>query len=688
MLQRGSRVLTLLLFALASMSTYADPRPNSISATPAANVVGPLLVTPGQAVDAWPPVSTEDQALKENASDPGSAAMILEREVYTDDEKRVETEFLRIKVLTEAGRAYADVEIPYVVKSTSVENIRGRTVQPDGTVVPFAGVIFDKIVAKYKRFAYDAKTFTLPGVQVGSIIDYSYEVHWKDKFPDYVRNPSNYSFRDTGWTYPTTTWTLQQNLFTRHGIFQLRRLKNAFLDYAQVRMNLNHPTNQADGSMRMEVNNVPAIEEEDRMPPRSMLTSRIHFFYRVGWISNYWSNISKAEAEFNRKLVERTRFLEHAANEIAPAGETPEARLRKLYAYVQRVRYISYEPEKTEKESKREHLAENKSAEDIYRHNYAYRHEINYLFTALARSAGFDAWVLQVVDRSSAKFEGQVPDASQLNATVVLVRLGGKDLYFDPATRFCPYGLVPWFETDTEGIRWDTLNGDVIRIPAPENDIGAVERTATLRLEANGTLEGTLEIKFMGQEALDRRLSVLDEDDAGRRKFMEDEVKELAPPGATIEIDDINGWQDSDSPLQMKCHLHAPRFAVLSSKRILFRPSVFQANSKNPFPQMYRTQPVYFSHGYRTNDKIEIALPLGYKLEALPAESGNSADFAKFHTKRNSEAGVVRLERQTEITGYYFPVKSYPALRAYFQKLRQSDAQNVVLVKADTEHAQ
>jgi len=684
MLEPGSRVLTLLVLVAAAMSACTG---RVCAAAQADKVVGPYLVTPGQAADAWPPVPKEDLALKENPSDPGSAAMILERQVYTDDEKRVQTEFLRIKVLTEAGRVYADVEIPYVLKSTSVENIRGRTLQPDGTVIPFAGVIFDKVVAKYKRFAYDAKAFTLPGVQVGSIIDYSYEVHWNEKFPDYVRNPAKYTFGGTGWTYPTTTWTLQQNLFTRHVVFFLRQLKNGVLDYALVRMNDAHPTEQQDESWWLEVNNVPAIEEEDRMPPRSVLTSRVHFFYRVGLTYNYWGQLSKAEADINKKFVERTRFLERAANELAPASDPPETRLRKLYAYVQKVRYVSYEPERTEKETKREHLEENKSAEDVYRHNYAYRHEINYLFTALARSAGFDAWLVQVVDRSSAKFEEQVPDASQLNATVVLVRLGGKDLYFDPATRFCPYGLVPWFEADTQGIRWDTMNGNVVTIPPPNSDIGEIERTAKLKLQADGGLEGTLEIVFTGQEALDRRLSVSDDDDAGRRKFMEDEVKELAPAGASIDIDEINGWQDSERPLQMKCHLHAPRYGTLTSRRMVFPLSVFQANSKDPFSQVYRTQPVYFRHGYRTHDRIEISVPAGYKLEAMPADSENAANFAKFHAKRGSDTGIVRLDRQTEMTGNYFPVKSYYALRAYFHKLRQSDAQNVVLVKENAEHA-
>lgn len=58
---------------------------------------------PGQATDTWPALSKEDLALNDNPANPGSAAMILERQVYTDDENRVQTEFVCIKVFTEAG---------------------------------------------------------------------------------------------------------------------------------------------------------------------------------------------------------------------------------------------------------------------------------------------------------------------------------------------------------------------------------------------------------------------------------------------------------------------------------------------------------------------------------------------------------------------------------------------------------
>jgi len=636
----------------------------------------------GQESPTWQPVPKDDLALKDNPANPGSAAMILERQVSTDDEKRMETAWMRIKVLTEEGRRHADVEIPYIAKKTSIEGIRGRTVRPDGAVIPFDGTVFDKVVVKYRRFRYDVKAFTLPGVDVGSVIEYAYTVHWKEGLPDYVRHPSSYVFQDA-WTIPTTTWTIQQELFTRHASFVLRPVKGGRLRFAKVRLPEASPSTQPDGTVHLEVINVPAIDEEQYMPPESMLTSRVHFYYAVAYIGDYWQEFGKLQAEKAEKFIEKTAFLERAANQISPPNDPPETRLHKLYARAQQVRYLSYEPSKTEREVKREHLAENKSAEDIFRHGYGYGNEINFLLTALARAAGFDASIVQVVDRSSALFEPQVWDDSQLNAMVVLVRLKGVNLFLDPASRFCPYGLLPWFESDTRGVMWDKSGGQLLEIHSPASNSSAIERTAELKLQLDGGLDGTVEISFSGEEALDRRLLAADEDEAGRRKLLEDEIKDLTPPGATIDVDSVAGWEDSEQPLKVKGRLHASRFATLTEKRILLPPAVFQSTRKRPFIYANRSQPVYLRHGYRELDRITISLPTDYRVEALPAETDYKTSFATFHAKRTGQKDRVELERNAVMGGYYFPVESYGALQQYFEKLRQSDAENVVLHRSE-----
>ena len=49
-------------------------------------------------------------------------------------------------------------------------NLHARTIRPDGTIVEFSGKAFDKSIVKARSVKYLAKTFTLPDVQVGSIL--------------------------------------------------------------------------------------------------------------------------------------------------------------------------------------------------------------------------------------------------------------------------------------------------------------------------------------------------------------------------------------------------------------------------------------------------------------------------------------------------------------------------------------
>jgi hypothetical protein len=107
--------------------------------------------------------------LKDNPLRPGEPAMILYREIQTDSAKSLETHFTRIKIFKQAGKKYADVEIPYFEKEIEVQNIQGRTIKPDGQAIDFGGTVYDRVVAKSKRLKINVKSFAFPDVQPGSI---------------------------------------------------------------------------------------------------------------------------------------------------------------------------------------------------------------------------------------------------------------------------------------------------------------------------------------------------------------------------------------------------------------------------------------------------------------------------------------------------------------------------------------
>ena len=164
------------------------------------------LTMAASASQGFQPISPEELKMTGEPLAPGAPAIILYREVNRDDSgvDTREDNYVRIKILTEEGRKYADVEIPFLKEQNDVSGVKARTIRPDGAVVNFDGKIYEKALVKRKGIRFMAKTFTLPDVQVGGIIEYSYSYDFKEK----------YIF--------DSHWILNEELFTKKAKFSLR----------------------------------------------------------------------------------------------------------------------------------------------------------------------------------------------------------------------------------------------------------------------------------------------------------------------------------------------------------------------------------------------------------------------------------------------------------------------------------
>jgi hypothetical protein len=172
---------------------------------------------------AWEPIPADGRDLKDDPAAPGASALILFREILADDKKGVMTEHVRIKILRDEGKKYADFEIP-TSKIFKVESkdIKARTVRPDGSSLLFTGEIHDKTVVKTRNVSVIEKTFTLPDVQTGGIVEVRYRAR-------YQKNE-----------FPTHTWDTQFELFTRKAQLRGPRGLHLWLPWAQRRGQDNH----------------------------------------------------------------------------------------------------------------------------------------------------------------------------------------------------------------------------------------------------------------------------------------------------------------------------------------------------------------------------------------------------------------------------------------------------------------
>ena len=638
--------------------------------------------------DDWPPIDPADLALKSIPQQPGAPAVILLREENDNDPLHFHSTYERIKILTEAGREYANVELPYSRKNFRIDSISGRTIHADGSIVPFEGKAFDKTVEKSRGFRVNVKTFTLPDVQVGSIIEFRYSLRYDDN------------------SFYSPEWAVQRNLFQKHVTFKFIPYQfdrgNEFLTIGHDRIAdrvswtsyLSKNSQPVDKrglkteSIDLELSDVDPLLDEPYSPPEEAIRMRVNFYYTDGAkLEDYW----KVESKYWNKDVES--FVEHRGGagdtlaKITAAGDTPEQKLKKIYAYVTQLENRSYIPARVVQEEHALGIKPNKSAEDVLRQASGDHDDLNRLFLALVRDAGFSGHMIWVADRTTTFFDEHFLSTRQFDAEIPIVELDGKPVALDPGTKYCPYGVLSYRFSGSRGlVQSDSKNAEFGQVPLTSYNQAMTQRLARFRLTEDGRFEGTVAVGFLGVEAMDRRRRAGKTDEEGRKKLLEDEVKEWLPAGSDIALTKKPKWDDTEAAFAAEFKVSGS-LATSAGKRWLLPPHVFEINDKSKFPSAMRTNAVYFYYPYREIDEVHITLPSGIEVESLPPDDKVKTDFAVYTTAQKIEApGTVFSRRDLIMGGMAFPVDVFKEVKDFYDKVKVGDDQPALL-KATTHAA-
>ena len=612
--------------------------------------------------------------MKDLPEQPGAPAFVLYREEIDNDQQHFHSEYVRIKVLTEAGRKYADIQIPYYRQDTNITDVHGRTIHPDGSIVEFQGKPFDKDYVKSKTVKLKMKTFSLPDVQVGSIVEYRFTVRYGDH---------------SLWA---PYWVLQDDLFRRRQHFAFTATSgDVIMARGEIGRGLAYTWMLPKGAdvkanrehYDLEVQNVPAFVEEEHMPPPKPFKYYVRFYYRSAADSDkFWAEEGKYwSKDVDHFAGKKGGIAESLATVVAP-GDTPEQKVKKIYAYVGKLDNLSYHPRQTLQEQKVTGQRENRGAEDVLRQQAGDRDDITQLFIAMVRAAGIPAWAMLVTDRSDTLFEPNYLSMDQLDAEIAIVRINDKDVFLDPGTRFCPYGVLNWKYSATRGIR-QTPNGgtEITNTPEPDYTAAVTRRVARFKMNDLGEVEGAMAVGFFGQEALSRRLEGLQTDDVGRKKLIEDEVKSWLPANAEITITKTPDWNAIESPLVAECKVKSPMLNS-AGKRALLPSSIFENGRPALFPHNERKNAVYFEYPSAITDDVKITLPASIQVESLPSSETVKLEYAVYQAKRKQDDNVISLYRDLAIATFVIAPSNYQTIKGFYDKVKEYDDQQILLKRA------
>ena len=635
--------------------------------------------------DQWTPPTPEELGMTSQPQVPGASAVYLYREEITEDNLHMFSVYVRLKILNDGGKRYGDVELQYNAARAiglSVGDIAGRTIHPDGTVIPFTGKPYEKLIEKTRDHKYMAKVFSMPDVQVGSIIEYRYKVRYDDFY------------------FVPPQWYVQSELFTRRAHYLWNPTdKNLLNERGQpigaiswthvlpsnatiVQSRKPHGGIGHDDQLTFELalHDIPATPNDDYMPPISSFSYRVLFYYSpYRNAEEFWRSEGKFWAKAQDKFIGPGPAVKDAVRQLTTPTDTDEQKLHKLYAAVQNLENTRFTRNHAQSEDKAQGLGDIKTTDDIWLRKRGTDDQLAELFVAMARAAGMKAYAMSVSDRSRRIFFTAFLSLDQLDDEIAVVNVGGKDVFFDPGTRFCPYGQLFWKHTMTGGLRQVDGGGAFDVTPADLYTNSRLQRVANLTLDRDGLATGTVHMTYIGAPAIEWRQRAILGDDESLRHELQQSLEELLPHSLEITVASIDKLNDFDQPLSVTFNVKGNPGSA-TGKRLLLPADLFEANATPTFPHEKREVGVYLQYGRIVQDAVRINFPPTFTVESAPASA--KLQFGTFAAYSISEQGAptsITTRRDYVLGNIIYLPTEYSDLRHFYSGMEAKDQESYVL---------
>jgi len=602
----------------------------------------------------------------------------------------------RIKILKKAGYPYATVEVPLYHRNEDAEqlsNLRGFTYVRgvDGkiskTKLEASGILDEK-----RTNNLTVRKFTLPGVQEGAVVEYSYVV--RSTFFD--------NYQD---------WTFQRDIPTRWSEYrtsipQVYHYKTLYQGYVPLTINemntgsvslllANRLDAGAGAGAGMEVGttglsmsteqhrwvlqNVPAFREEPYSTTPNDYLPRLTFEL-VGYqmpntpyrdLTDSWGQKNKVllAHEFFGQVLGDDRFLRPLVQPLVAQYPDPAARAAVVRALI--VKNVKYD-------GTNRYLAGGplKKSYELHRGSAA---DVNLLLIAALRAAELPAEPLLLSTRAHGRVSQEYPLLEQFNYVAAVLPLAdGKELLLDATEPLLPAGMLPTRCLNRLGHTVPAAGSEGHWVSlVPEHRATHYQEVA-LALDAQGNLSGRVSEEHGGYASLEAREKL---QQLGEKKY----VTTLAAAHAGWEIPTFAfGTLGIEQPLKLTYELRQPAANPGPVSELYIKPLELFGEQHNPFRHAQRTYPVDLAMAQQEVVRITLQLPAGYAAElpkpatlVLPDGGGRYA-----YAASSPAPGTVVLMSRLTLDKPVYSAQEYQGLRELYRQLLAKQAEALVIKKA------
>ncbi|MBN2089523.1 DUF3857 and transglutaminase domain-containing protein [candidate division KSB1 bacterium] len=562
-----------------------------------------------------------------------------------------------IKILTTSGNKFANVIIPYATH-TLITEIQARTISPEGKIsVLNKENIFDiNLYPEYILYSdVRAKSFTFPGVEVGSILEYQYSEIIK------------------GQTY-ANAWLFQNQVPTLISRFSLSVPTGWDVATQSYLINIEPiKISQANGTRyTWEARNLAEYVIEPGMPPLSQRIKRIEF--SQAFLKN-WQDIGKWYHNLANERMKPNQALKEFTTKLTQDATDSKEKLSRIYNFVrEKIRYVAisigignYQP----------HFAS-----EVLTNRYGDCKDMSTLIVAMARAVDIPAWPVLISTRQNGDVDTLVVSQTQFNHLIACVRLSDKELYWMDATdKDCAFGELPWYDQERLVlVVQDSGKAKFIKTPAQSSLKNQTNRNWRLRLNETGRLEGQTEWSFTGAaEKNQRRILRSLTHPKLQKEWFAGEIADFCP-GSKLDSVWIENGDTIEKPLKVFIIFFAENFADRIDDELIFNGTIMQSHRYDVlFPMVERGHPVHLNYLQQEIDFINLQIPPSMKFRHIPRSHQKVTEWGDYELKFVAQDSNLQIFRQFKTKQLEILTRDYPKWLNFLHEVTRNDQGKIIL---------
>jgi transglutaminase-like putative cysteine protease len=631
-----------------------------------------LLSSPLRAAD-FPPISDEERALTAVPGEPNALAVVLFKKGEflmmgygqaaggLASHLRIEA---RVKILTEAGKSNGEILIAHS-DFTKLEGFEGRTVLPDGRILPVPADARFVRKASLSRKTF-ATAVAFPAVEVGAILDYRYELVFESPF---LFDP----------------WYFSEELPVRHSeiVFktapgwQMRPWSRAPFGAKIQQEQQSTPQGEV---LRAWAEDLPAVPDDPYGPPYADLATQMMLLPVLRGLGPYgpqplfdkWSSLSWLLGKTYEEVRRKDLGVAQQARRIAASG-SPRQKTEALYRFVRDE--IETRPEPgvfiDSAAALRTILTEHRGSPA----------EKALLLQTMLKAVGIDSALVWAGDRNRGDVDFQVVNPNWFDTVLVLVELNGERSFLDPSDRALAFGqLRPGHEGTTALMPRSAAQWQV-RLPEAPLEQNARHAEIDLALDEQGRLSGRGSLRLTGARAWERMSSERNE-----AQPVQTWEAWLAERFRDFQISGVESVEAPDERKIVVTWSMAQRQEEVLGDEASVVPSAPLEPVIQPLlqPSSRRKTMVMFDYAERNEVELHLRWPESWKAESLPeptALENQVGALAVSVELKPSERSLVYRRRFDIARRLLRSPQEYDQAQLLFGEAAKSDAQKLLLVR-------